>query len=362
MTRPEGREVYFLRQVSEQKYPADFSQNLIVVNNTLKAVSKYLITMQQGIDDLNRDILEQIQDFINEIIIIFTGGGATGGPDSGFEWGQLGYIIDAIGKLFGFDGGPIEGIIDVVEMAAHAVTNFFFPTGLFNWMDDILETIADVFRDFASAVRGTPFVGGALSDILNNIADFVHDTDDKATTAQTAAAAAETKADSAVVTADAANAAVGEVTGIATAAQTAASNAASVAAAAQETADKAYENAQYDITEFAVSTAGVILGTNEEPLGILMTKPTGWNRIITRIIYSMKTNNSTMTVKLMRRALNGTETIVHTTNITSAAITYPDNTIDYQIVDLDHYFCDVTAIGGVANTLHCAMETVLVET
>lgn len=357
MSEPVSREVYFLRQVAGQQYSTDFVQNLTQVNNTLSAVSKYLIAMQQGIDDLNRDIFEVIQDFINEIIIIFTGG--EGG--SGFEWGDLHYIIEAIGRFFGFNGGPIAGIVNLVQVAANMLTNFFFPTGLLSWMNDILEAISDVFRDFASAVRGTPVVGGALSDILNNIADFVHTTDSKAVAAQSTANTANTNANAAVTTANAANSTAGTANANASAAQTAASNAASVAVAAQETADKAYANAQYDLIEFAISTAGVILGTNEEPLGIILTKPAGWNRIITRVIYSMKANNNTLTVQLMRRALNGTETVVHTTNISSSAITYPDNTIDYQITDLDHYFCNVSAVAGAVNTLHCALETVLVE-
>lgn len=142
----------------------------------------------------------------------------------------------------------------------------------------------------------------------------------------------------------------------ATAAQTAASNAASVAAAAQETADISYGWASYREKEFAVTSSGLLLGNNETVLGVLLAVPPDSTVKITRLVYSMKSNTGTVTVQLVRRALNGTETVVHTTNIASAAITHSDNTIDYTITDLDHYFCNVTAISGVVVALHCYVE------
>lgn len=194
MSEPVSREVYFLRQVAKQQYSPDFTQNLVQVNNTLKAVSKYLITMQQGIDDLNRDILEVIQDFIDEIIIIFTGGTPGG---SGFEWGDLHYIIEAIGRFFGFNGGPIAGIVDLVAMAANALTEFFFPTGLLNWLSDITSALEQAFRDFAETVSGTPVIGGALEDAFNAVADFIGGIDTTAQNAQTTANTALDSADAA---------------------------------------------------------------------------------------------------------------------------------------------------------------------
>lgn len=220
--------------------------------------------------------------------------------------------------------------------------------GLFGGVRDfILSWIASALRDLAETLSGVPLVGDALEDAVNGVADFVLSVRSTATTAQASADVAYGNANAAYVTA--------------TAASTAASNAASVAAAAQETADIAYENAQYNKDEFAVSTAGVLLGENEENLGILMTTPDGRIRKITRVVYTLGSNTGTMTVQLIRRTVAGAESVVHTTTISSAATVYPDNTIDYQTTDLDHYKCNVTAIGGVASVLHCCIESVILE-
>lgn len=227
--------------------------------------------------------------------------------------------------------------------------------GLFGGVRDfILSWIASALRDLAETLSGVPIVGEALEDAVNGVADFVLSVRSTATTAQASADVAYGNANAAYVAATAASTA-------ASAASTAASNAASVAAAAQETADIAYENAQYNKDEFAVSTAAVLLGENEENLGILMTTPDGRIRKITRVVYTLGSNTGTMTIQLIRRTVAGTESVVHTTNISSAATVYPDNTIDYQTTDLDHYKCNVTAIGGAANTLHCCIESVILE-
>ncbi|WP_410877339.1 hypothetical protein [Nocardia sp. A7] len=225
--------------------------------------------------------------------------------------------------------------------------------------DDVLGALFDGFRDFifgwiAGALRdlalilsGIPVVGDALEDALNGVADFIHQVEVTAETAQASADVAYGNANAAHVAA--------------TAASTAASNAANAAAAAQETADIAYENAQYNKDEFSVSTAAVLYGENEENLGILMTTPDGRIRKLTRVIYTLGSNTGTMTVQLIRRTVAGAESVVLTTNITSGATVYPDNSIDYQTTDLDHFKCNVTAIGGVASVLHCCIESVILE-
>lgn len=242
--------------------------------------------------------------------------------------------------------------------------------------EDMRNMLQELFDTFFDNLFGG--FGDVVGAIVAGINQFIHDLlmlldgvtggifniDELANTfnaTRTTATDAQSTATSAQGTATAAQATANSASSTATAAQTAASNAASVAAAAQETADIAYENAQYNKDEFVVSSAGVQLGKNEETLGILMTTPAGRIRKITRVIYTLGSNTGTMTVQLVRRDLGGTESVVLTTNISSAAIVYPDNTIDYETVDLDHYLCNVTAIGGVANTLHCCIESVILE-
>lgn len=144
MAESNSKEVYFLKQVSNQKYNKDFAVNLAQVNNTLTSISKYLLVMQNGIDDLNKDIFEQIQDFINELIIIFNGGDF---GELGLDWGDLKYVLQAIGGFFGFDiWGGTGDAWNPIQM----VTNFF--------------------ENFLS---GIPMFGDVVGNIIDGVIDFI---------------------------------------------------------------------------------------------------------------------------------------------------------------------------------------------
>lgn len=164
MTSAESREVYFLRQVEKQEFSKDFGTNLVQLNQTTKSLFKYLVVMQKGIDEANMNIIQKIQAFINEIITIFTGGEI--GSDTGLDFGDLGYIVQALGALFGFGG--ISGPINLFEAAGHLLENF--GGGVIN------AFIKAVFDILATVLNGVPLVGGSLSAIVHSFADNINDT------------------------------------------------------------------------------------------------------------------------------------------------------------------------------------------
>lgn len=218
--------------------------------------------------------------------------------------------------------------------------------------------ITIMLKLLASLLNMVPIVGGTLAQVVTNIANGLNQTNNTAVQAGSDASAAAVAAGNAQSTADGLAADVSQ-------AQTDASNAASVAAAAQQTADIAYANAQQWDKEFQVSSAGVFLGVNELPApGVILALPDdGIDRIrkITRVIYSLGSNTGTLTIELKRRTLAGAVSTVLTTNISSSATTQADNSIDFPIEDLDHYWCNVTAVGGTASVLNCALYGVLLE-
>lgn len=234
---------------------------------------------------------------------------------------------------------------DMRAMLQELFDTFF--DNLFGGFGDVVEAIADGINQFIHDLL--MLLDGATGGFFN-----IDELAETFNTTRATAVTADANATTAVTTASTASS-------VATAAQVEASNAANAAAAAQETADIAYENAQYNKDEFSVSTAAVLYGENEENLGILMTTPDGRIRKITRVIYTLGSNTGTMTVQLIRRTVGGAESVVLTTNISSGSTVYPDNSIDYQTTDLDHYKCNVTAIGGVASVLHCCIESVILE-
>lgn len=221
--------------------------------------------------------------------------------------------------------------------------------------------IALALKALGDLVGGIPFVGDGLEDILDGIADHLIGVRQTATTAQSSADVAYTNAGVAYTTAQNAQTTANTASGVATAAQTAASNAATAAATAQGVAEIAYENAQYDSIQFSVSTAAVNLYKNEEIQGVLLLVPSNRTMKITRVIYTLAFNNGTATIQLIKKLTNGTESVVHTTNVTANNLMQVDVSIDYTVADLDRYLCNVTAVTGNPSGLYCCLETVLIE-
>ena len=100
---PNTGEKRALRQISKRaENPAkDLSKNLININQSIRYMSTMMTVMQNGIDDANKDILEQAEDFIKDLIIIF--GLGEDGDTLNFEWGDLGIILQNFGNIFRLD-------------------------------------------------------------------------------------------------------------------------------------------------------------------------------------------------------------------------------------------------------------------
>ena len=131
-----SREVWFLHQVEKQKYSEDFVQNITQVNQTLTSLSKYLISMQKGIDDLGRDIFEVIGDFVDELIILFGGG-------TGLDFGLDG-LVPVVQKLI----GNIPILADLIEILSGIEDGNVNDVGTF-----INRLLENIFGGFGNANR-----------------------------------------------------------------------------------------------------------------------------------------------------------------------------------------------------------------
>jgi hypothetical protein len=126
---------------------------------------------QAGIDKANENFIQQTQDMINDIIVLLGGGG-----DTGFDWGDLRYVIIAIGAMFGFtDGsGKINVPINLFQAAWHFFSNYLLPVDNFKdaidiIVDELIATAIDIFGE-------VPIAGQAIEQwavIMSDLRDIV---------------------------------------------------------------------------------------------------------------------------------------------------------------------------------------------
>jgi hypothetical protein len=154
----QSKEIRALKSIDSGRYPdtnKDFVKNMQRLNSNVDYISSYMITMQKGIDDANKTIIEQIQSFINDLIVLFAGGEPTG-----IELGDLKYIIQGLGALFGFNG-PFP--FSLLDAASHFFLGFVVPLpqfidvifdSIFAWAESLglSPEFIDHLREFADAV------------------------------------------------------------------------------------------------------------------------------------------------------------------------------------------------------------------
>jgi len=132
--------------------------------NDVSYMASYMRKMQKGIDDASQNFMQQIQSFINDLITLLGGGG-----DTGFDFGDLKYILQAFGALFGLKPGmPLP--VNLMSAAWHFISNYVFPNGDFKealnqTIDGIIATALDIFGE-------VPIVGQALQQLAIIISDL----------------------------------------------------------------------------------------------------------------------------------------------------------------------------------------------
>ena len=159
----ESREVRALRSIDSKTYNKDLVKNLQKLNEATDYMAQYMIVMQKGIDDANKNTVQKIQDFINDIIIIFDGG-----EDTGFQFGDLQYVFQALGALFGLGG--LTGPANLAGAAGTFFDNFLKPLSSFR--NTVNGWIHDLFEVLFGWLEGVPFIG----DFIQSIGEAINST------------------------------------------------------------------------------------------------------------------------------------------------------------------------------------------
>lgn len=149
-----------LASIDSSKYPdtnKDFEANVIRLNQDVDYISKFLQTMQKGVDSANKDPISRIRDLVAGLGILLGGGSLTEITD--INLGDLQYYLPAIGALLGFDSTtPFP--INLFEAAEHLLLGYIVP------LDVFASTIEDLILSFFAAI-------GIDEDALNSLRDLL---------------------------------------------------------------------------------------------------------------------------------------------------------------------------------------------
>ena len=130
-------------------------------------MAAYMRKMQRGIDSANENFIQQIQSLLNDFMVLLAGNG-----DTGLDFGDLKYVLQAIGALFGFGDGPLP--INLFAAAWHFFSTYILPVSNFQEaiemiVDGLIAGVLDLFGE-------VPIVGQALQQfavILSELRDIV---------------------------------------------------------------------------------------------------------------------------------------------------------------------------------------------
>lgn len=171
----ESQESRALGSITPESYDyRDQGKLMSKLVNDVSYMGQYMREMQRGIDAANENFIQQIGDLIADIFVIFSGNGNTG-----FDFGDLKYVFQAIGSLFGFDeqtGLAAIFPINLFSAAWHFFSTYIVPIQGFQdilaeWLDNALATLLDIFGE-------VPIVGQALQQLavwLTQLRDWAGD-------------------------------------------------------------------------------------------------------------------------------------------------------------------------------------------
>lgn len=163
----ESQESRALKTITADSYNKDQAKNLIQLNQNSEYMAQYLRKLQKGVDDANQNVIESAQGLISDLIVLLGGGGATG-----LDFGDLKYVFQAIGALFGFTNseGNIQLPVNVFQAAWHFFSTYIVPVGNFGAVIDQLidAAIAQIIPMFGDI----PIIGEAVQQFAVILSDL----------------------------------------------------------------------------------------------------------------------------------------------------------------------------------------------
>lgn len=179
MSHPESQEIRALRTIAGRTKgpPKQFVQKISDLDHSVDFMAEYLIIMQKGIDDGKKDIIQKIQDAIDELIILFSGGGES----FDWDWGDFTVVVDNLAAILGIP--DFTNPVDLEAWAADFINDIVNNPLAAVVIDFINNMVADLL-DAIDGATGSIFNLDDLADSLRVTQDTAVVANDTATTAQ----------------------------------------------------------------------------------------------------------------------------------------------------------------------------------
>jgi hypothetical protein len=148
-----------LASITAESYDKDQAKTLIKLKNDVGYMAAYMRKMQKQIDQANENFIQQIQSFIADFIVLLGGGSLTT-----IDFGDLRYVIQAIGALLGFQSvGGIPIPINLFTAAWNFFGIYIAPTQQF--ADVINELIDAAISIIIDALGEIPVLGQSIQQL-----------------------------------------------------------------------------------------------------------------------------------------------------------------------------------------------------
>ncbi|AXN51224.1 hypothetical protein MMRN_41560 [Mycobacterium marinum] len=131
--------------------------------------------MQKGINEATQNPIQQLQQFISDLVVLFGGGQLAQGV---LDFGDLTYILPALGALFGFGDGPFP--LNLIAAAEKFFFGYVVPTQAWtDLLNHFIGTWLEAFgidEKFVADVKALVTAVGELFDgvtgLLPNVNEF----------------------------------------------------------------------------------------------------------------------------------------------------------------------------------------------
>lgn len=148
---------------------ADFVRMLQTHDYQIKFMAGQIQKAQKGINEANQNPIQQIQQFVADIIVLLGGGELAKGA---LDFGDLQYILPALGALFGFGEGPFP--LSLFAAAQKFFFGYVVPQQQFiDVINQITEGWLSVFGIDPEFIADLKALNQAVGDLFGGIGNLL---------------------------------------------------------------------------------------------------------------------------------------------------------------------------------------------